>query len=147
MPMRRLTVIARHLSSGDPYANGSSRVVVYGPSTSRVAKVLWAADECGVAVARVAKPLEELKAHPWYYALNPKRTVCSTPEPSTGPPLNAALAAMPRPHQVPTIKDGSLVLNESNSIVHYLFSQYGGLHKKCGPCDDSSLPLRRAPHS
>ena len=89
--------------TADPFANvgkDRGRLVVYGQSTSRVNKVLWAAAEAGVEVDRVKIPTRHLQQEKWYYELNPKLTV-------------------------PCIRDGDLVINESNSIVSYICNQYG----------------------
>ena len=87
--------------TADPFANvgkDRGRLVVYGQSTSRVNKVLWAAAEAGVEVDRVKIPTRHLQQEKWYYELNPKLTV-------------------------PCIRDGDLVINESNSIVSYICIQ------------------------
>lgn len=87
----------------DPFAAPADAGVisVYGVSTSRVQKVLWAAAECGITdVRRHQKPPAKLAACSWYRELNSKGTV-------------------------PTLRDGPLVLNESNTIVAYLCQKYG----------------------
>ena len=92
------------MATSDPYPDGSAegRVAVYGNPTSRVCKVLWVCDELGVAVDHV--PLWEERKSEWFTALNPKQ-------------------------QVPAIKDGTLLLHESNTIVFYLASKFGGAEK------------------
>ena len=75
------------------------RLVVYGQSTSRVNKVLWAAAEAGVEVDRVKIPTRQLQQEKWFYDINPKLTV-------------------------PCMRDGDLVINESNSIVSYICQMY-----------------------
>ena len=87
----------------DPFANSKKdrgTLVIYGQSTSRVCKVLWAAAEAGVKVERVIIPVDELKEQKWYYDINPKLTV-------------------------PCMRDGDLVINESNSICSYICQVYG----------------------
>ena len=87
----------------DPFQNVGKergRGLIYGQSTSRVNKVLWAASEAGVEVDRVKIPTRELQQEKWYYDINPKLTV-------------------------PCMRDGDLVINESNSIVSYICHMYG----------------------
>ena len=87
----------------DPFAkNGrdKGKLVIYGSSESRVRKVLWAAAEAGVQVERVHIPTITLKQQKWYAEINPKLTV-------------------------PCMRDGDLVLNESNTIVSYICQVYG----------------------
>ena len=84
----------------DPFANATSGLVIYGPPTSRVTKVMWAAAEVGQSWVDVGNMWSERKA-PWYLALNPKGTV-------------------------PTLRDGTLIVNESNAAVAYLLQRYGG---------------------
>lgn len=87
----------------DPFAHSpkeKGRLIVYGSSTSRVRKVLWAAAEAGVEVERVDIPTIELKKQSWFADINPKLTV-------------------------PVMRDGNLVLNESNTIISYICQVYG----------------------
>ena len=87
----------------DPFASSGKEkgtLVIYGQSTSRVCKVLWAAAEADVKVERVELPLAQLKEQKWYYDINPKLTV-------------------------PCMRDGDLVINESNSICSYICQVYG----------------------
>ena len=89
-------------ASSDPYqaTENTGTLKFYGQSTSRVCKVLWCAAEAGVInIERAEIPLPKLQAEEWYYKLNPKLTV-------------------------PTMRDGPLVLNESNTIVQYISSTY-----------------------
>ena len=78
-------------------------LTIWGRATSsNVQKVLWTCDELGV-------PFERLDAgrefggvdQDWYARLNPNRLV-------------------------PTIRDGELILWESNTIMRYLANRYGG---------------------
>ena len=62
----------------DPFANATSGLVIYGPPTSRVTKVMWAAAEVGQSWVDVGNMWSERKA-PWYLALNPKGTVPTLP--------------------------------------------------------------------
>jgi len=87
----------------DPFADNTkerTKVVIYGTSTSRVRKVLWAAAEAGLNVERVDVPTILLKQQKWFAAMNPKLTV-------------------------PCMRDGDLILNESNTIVSYISQVYG----------------------
>jgi glutathione S-transferase len=93
------TVISEHLA--DPYPAGSvpaGTIVIYGQPTSRVVKVLWMCAELGLSWVQVTG--FAFRNEPWALALNPKGTV-------------------------PFVRDGGLVLNESNSIVSYLCGKYG----------------------
>ena len=61
----------------DPFADNrivSGKLVVYGQSTSRVNKVLWAAAEAGLEVEQVKIPTRQLQKEQWYYDINPKLT-------------------------------------------------------------------------
>lgn len=110
--MKRVDVLTRHLTvqlctskevHDDPFAEPAEEgvVSVYGISTSRVVKVLWAAAECGLKnIRRLELSPKDLAAQQWFMALNPKGTI-------------------------PVLRDGPLVLNESNTIVAYLFQKYG----------------------
>jgi len=116
MSMRRALTVCRHVAAfssasakappsailADPRPSPQSgKITLYGIPTSRVCKVLMAAEEAGVDVDQV--PMQLVPQHirqPWFLALNPKATL-------------------------PTIKDGDLVLNESNTIVYYIATQYG----------------------
>lgn len=84
----------------DPFPGPSpaGKIVIYGQPTSRVQKVLWMCEEVGVPYEQVVMMAERFQ--PWYDALNPKNTV-------------------------PTIKDGDVVVNESNTIVSYIANKYG----------------------
>ena len=107
-----LPLLNKHYSStsvrtqqlADPFADigkeQEGKLIVYGQRTSRVMKVLWAAAEAGVAVERVSIPTRQLQQEQWYYNINPKLTV-------------------------PCMRDGDLVINESNSIVSYICHKYG----------------------
>ena len=86
----------------DPFADNriaKGKLVVYGQSTSRVNKVLWAAAEARLDVEQVKIPTRQLQQEQWYYDINPKLTV-------------------------PCMRDGDLVINESNSIVSYICNLY-----------------------
>ena len=86
----------------DPFADNriaKGKLVVYGQSTSRVNKVLWAAAEAGLDVEQVKIRTRQLQQEQWYYDINPKLTV-------------------------PCMRDGDLVINESNSIVSYICNLY-----------------------
>ena len=89
---------------------------LYGAPTSRVNKVAWAAAEAGVPLTRIdPRPASALNAEAWYTQLNPKGTV-------------------------PSLRDGDLVLNESNSAVAYVCRKYGhpsSLH----PQDEAAAAL------
>lgn len=81
-------------SPGPPTAG---TITIYGQPTSRVCKVMWVCAELGV-------PFEQhsgfaFRNDDWALALNPKGTV-------------------------PFIRDGDLVLNESNTIVAHLANRY-----------------------
>ena len=107
---RIANVLYKEFSSGkvvaeltDPFGrnhNQKGTLIIYGQSTSRVCKVLWAAAEAGVKTERVEIPTTELKQQKWYYDINPKLTV-------------------------PCMRDGDLVVNESNSICSYICHTYG----------------------
>ena len=71
---------------------------MYGNPTSRVCKVLWACAELGVVVDHV--PVWEERKSDWFTKINPKQSV-------------------------PAVKDGTLTLHESNTIVSYLAAKYG----------------------
>mmetsp|Transcript_17377 Transcript_17377/g.44931 ORF Transcript_17377/g.44931 Transcript_17377/m.44931 type:complete len:244 (+) Transcript_17377:113-844(+) len=88
---------------------GTVRVVVYGPSTSRVCKVLWALREASlpISVERDMRRPAELRAEQSYLALNPKGTV-PTAVFSYGEDNGSA----------------DLVLNESNTIVSYVAQRF-----------------------
>ena len=76
-------------------------------NSSNVKKVLWAAEELGLAYERIdAGGAFGIVDDPAYRALNPNGLV-------------------------PTLEDGGLVLWESNAIVRYLSAQYGP--EKFGP--------------
>jgi glutathione S-transferase len=71
-------------------------------SSSNVKKVMWLADEMGLAYERIdAGGKFGVVDTPTYKKLNPNS-------------------------RVPTIEDGDFVLWESNSVMRYLASQYGG---------------------
>ena len=71
-------------------------------SSSNVKKVMWLADEMGLAYERIdAGGRFGVVDTPAYKKLNPNS-------------------------RVPTIEDGDLVLWESNSVMRYLANQYGG---------------------
>ena len=106
----------------DPFAGHKSGLVLYGPPTSRVTKVMWAAAEVGQSWESVASMWPERRSG-WYLALNPKGTV-------------------------PTLRDGALVINESNSAVAYLLQKYQGGAAETGgqgqllyPSDPAELAL------
>ena len=113
---KRSVALARQLCSAarghgrDPYAAGSKGLVIYGPPTSRVCKVRWAAAEAQQSFETVPDMFPERRS-PWYLELNPKGTV-------------------------PTLRDGDLIINESNSAVMYLLHRFAD-------CSSSSalLPL------
>lgn len=88
----------------DPFTEsvGEGVLSVYGISTSRVVKVLWAAAECPNVkdVRRLELRPVDLAPQPWFMELNPKGTV-------------------------PVLRDGALVLNESNTMVSYICQKYG----------------------
>jgi glutathione S-transferase len=83
--------------------SGKKPVRVWGrTSSSNVKKVLWLADEMGLAVERIdAGGKFGVVDTPAYKKLNPNS-------------------------RVPTLEDGDFVLWESNSIMRYLANQYGG---------------------
>lgn len=83
-------------------AGRATRLRVWGRKAAfNVQKVLWCADELGLAYERVDAGLRYgVVDTPAYGALNPNR-------------------------RVPTLEDGTLVLWESNAIVRYLCAQYG----------------------
>jgi len=90
----------------DAPAGDALEHVVYGPNTSRVAKVLWMLREVGVPFRHVDSPIAALQQSEAYLTLNPKGTV---------------------PTAVFRGADGGedLVLNESNTIVSYIAHKYG----------------------
>ena len=87
-------------ATSDPYPEGAppGHIVLYGNPTSRVCKVLWVCAELGVPVISV--PVWEQRKEPWFTRLNPKQAV-------------------------PVVRDGDLLLHESNTIVTYLAAKYG----------------------
>lgn len=88
-----------------------SRILVYGPTTSRVGKLLWTLGEAGVPYERDERSIAVLKADPAYLRIQPKATV---------PTLLVHTAPSAAP----------FVVNESNSAVAYLASKLspGGLY-------------------
>ena len=87
----------------DPIANCKTekgKLIIYGSSTSRVRKVLWAAAEAGLEVERVDILASQIKEHKWFADMNPKLTI-------------------------PCMRDGDFILNESNTIVSYICQVYG----------------------
>ena len=71
-------------------------------SSSNVQKVLWTCDELGVPFERIDAGREFGGVdQDWYATLNPNRLV-------------------------PTLRDGDLILWESNTIMRYLANRYGG---------------------
>ncbi|KAG8466248.1 hypothetical protein KFE25_002004 [Diacronema lutheri] len=87
-----------------------SRIVVYGPTTSRVGKILWTVGEAGAQYERDERSIAALKADSEYMRIQPKGTV---------PTLVCEMAGAP-----------PFVVNESNSAVAYLASKLspGGLY-------------------
>lgn len=78
-------------------------LTIWGRTTSsNVQKVLWTCDELSVPVERhdAGREFGQIDQD-WYATLNPNRLV-------------------------PTIRDGDLILWESNTIVRYLANRYGG---------------------
>jgi glutathione S-transferase len=85
------------------------RILVYGPTTSRVGKILWTLGEVGSPFERDERSIAALKQDPAYLRLNPKGTVPTLlVEPAGGSGADA---------QPP------FVVNESNSCVAYLASK------------------------
>jgi glutathione S-transferase len=86
--------------TSDPYPSGGppGRIVIYGNPTSRVCKVLWVCAELGLSVDSV--PVWAERKSDWFTALNPKQAV-------------------------PVVRDGDLLLHESNTVVQYLATKYG----------------------
>jgi glutathione S-transferase len=78
-------------------------LTIWGRATSsNVQKVLWTCEELGLAFERIDAGREFGKTdEDWYAAMNPNRLV-------------------------PTLRDGDLVLWESNTIMRYLANRYGG---------------------
>jgi glutathione S-transferase len=91
-------------------------LTIWGRTTSsNVQKVLWCCDELGLAYERIDAGREFGKVdEPAYRALNPNGLV-------------------------PTLRDGDLVIWESNAILRYLCNRYGG--ERLYPAD----PAARAP--
>lgn len=86
--------------TSDPYPDGvQGKIVLYGNPTSRVCKVLWVCAELDVPVEAV--PVWNERKSDWFTAINPKQAV-------------------------PAMRDGDLLLHESNTIVEYIASKYGG---------------------
>ena len=73
---KRSVALARQLCGAarghgrDPYAAGSNGLVIYGPPTSRVCKVRWAAAEAQQSFETVPDMFPERRS-PWYLELNP----------------------------------------------------------------------------
>jgi glutathione S-transferase len=78
-------------------------LTIWGRSTSsNVQKVLWCCEELGLPFERIDAGREFGKLdEDWYGALNPNRLV-------------------------PAVRDGELILWESNAILRYLANRYGG---------------------
>jgi glutathione S-transferase len=78
-------------------------LTIWGRATSsNVQKVLWTCDELGVPFERLDAGREFGQVdQDWYAQLNPNRLV-------------------------PTVRDGDLILWESNTIMRYLANRYGG---------------------
>lgn len=89
------------------------RILVFGPTTSRVGKILWTLGEIGAPFVRDERSILALKQDASYLALNPKGTV---------PTLLVADKA-----------GKEFVVNESNSCVAYLASKLspGALYPSC----------------
>lgn len=103
--------VPRLLHTGTAAATPLSRILVYGPTTSRVGKLLWTLGEAGVPYERDERSIAALKADAEYLRIQPKGTV---------PTLLVHTAASSAP----------FVVNESNSAVAYLASKLssGGLY-------------------
>jgi glutathione S-transferase len=78
-------------------------LTIWGRATSsNVQKVLWTCEELAVPFERIDAGREfGLVGEDWYAAMNPNRLV-------------------------PTVRDGELILWESNTVMRYLASRYGG---------------------
>ncbi|HEV2676796.1 MAG TPA: glutathione S-transferase family protein [Aliidongia sp.] len=78
-------------------------LTIWGRATSsNVQKVLWTCEELSLAFERMEAGREHGQVdQDWYAAMNPNRLV-------------------------PTLRDGELILWESNTIMRYLANRYGG---------------------
>ena len=125
LQMERLARLSHHIVpvaaesefTGDPFPAGrvpAGTIAIYGQPTSRVVKVIWMCAELDL-------PWEQatgfaFRKEPWALALNPKGTV-------------------------PFIRDGDLVLNESNTIVAYLCNKYAGPDSGLYPSTPEQLAI------
>ncbi len=80
----------------------SNKIKIWGRSTSiNVQKALWAISECNLEYEQIVIGRQHGGTkEPWYHELNPNELV-------------------------PAIKDGNLILWESNAIVSYICEKYG----------------------
>jgi glutathione S-transferase len=95
---------ASSIAEGSQMPEGEDAMLkIWGRSTSsNVQKVLWTCDELGLPFERIDAGREHGQVdQDWYATLNPNRLV-------------------------PTLRDGDLVLWESNTIARYLANRYGG---------------------
>lgn len=87
---------------------------IYGAARSRAFRVLWAAEELGLAYEHVPIPFADANADPAYRAINPNG-------------------------RIPAIDDDGFVLFESLAITQYLFRRHGGPLQPVGLQDEARL--------